>query len=352
MIFVTGGTGLVGSHLLLSLVSKFGRVRALKRKSSDIEQVRKLFSWYRGDAGALFDLIEWVDGDILDIYSLEPLLEGVETVYHCAAVVSFDSRKRSEMIHYNVEGTAHMVDAALACGVKRICHVSSNSALGSSRNGTPVTEETSWVPSRKNTGYSESKFFSEAEIWRGMEEGLGAVVVNPSIIVGPGKWGSGSTSFFPAIDRGLRFYPGGTTGYVDVRDVVDAIMLLTSDENFAQARGRRYLVSAENISYRDFFGAVADALGKPRPAFRATTLMLEGAWRASALLSLLTGRSPLVSRETAASGRKETCYDGSAITRLFGFSYRPISEAIQNTAACYLRDIRASSVTSGKPAGE
>ncbi|HRV87955.1 MAG TPA: NAD-dependent epimerase/dehydratase family protein [Prolixibacteraceae bacterium] len=348
MIFVTGGTGLVGSHLLLSLVLKHGRVRALKRPASDTWQVRKLFSWYREDAAELFEQVEWCDGDILDLFSLEAWLKGVETIYHCAAVVSFESRNRARMIHNNVEGTANVVNAALACGVKRICHVSSNSALGSSRNGTPVTEATSWVPARRNTGYSESKFFSETEIWRGAEEGLQVVVVNPSIIIGPGKWGTGSTSFFPVLYKGLKFYPEGKTGFVDVRDVVDAIMLLTGEGDFERARGRKFLISAENWGYRDFFGAVADALGRPRPRLKASGWMLETAWRLAALGSLLTGRSPAMTRETAASARSVSLFDGSAITREFGFQYRPLSEAITHTANCFLREMNPSQ----RPAGQ
>jgi dihydroflavonol-4-reductase len=213
MIFVTGGTGLVGSHLLLALLERGEKVRALKRANSNIGQVLKTFGWYTSDAQKLYSLIEWVDGDILDIYSLEPLLEGVETIYHCAAIVSFDPNERKEMIANNVEGTSNLVDAAIQKGVKRICHVSSISALGKTGNGEPVTEETNWIPSRKNTGYSQSKFFSEAEIWRGIEEGLDAVIVNPSIIVGPGKWGSGSPALFRVVNKGMKFYTRGSTGF-------------------------------------------------------------------------------------------------------------------------------------------
>lgn len=339
MIFVTGGTGLVGSHLLLSLVLKYGRIRALKRSNSDIGQVRKLFLRHHEDGGSLFDLVEWCDGDILDLYSIEELLAGVETIYHCAAIVSFDGRERAAMIHNNVEGTANLVNAALHCGVKRMCHVSSNSALGSSRNGTPVTEETSWIPARRNTGYSESKFFSEAEIWRGAEEGLEVVVVQPSIIVGPGKWASGSSSFFPLIYRGLKFYPGGITGFVDVRDVVDALLLLTGEAHFAQARGHKYLLSAENLSYRDFFREIAGALGRPEPRYKASKLMLEVAWRGAALWSLISGKRAVMTRETAASARSENYFDGSAITRAFGWEYRPVKEAIRYTASCYLDEL-------------
>lgn len=326
--------------MLLALTRQYEKVRALKRQTSHTDQVRKVFSWYCDDAEAevLFRKIEWVVGDISDIFSLESCLEGVDLVYHCAAVVSFEGRRRKEMLHNNVEGTANLVNAALSAGVKWICHVSSNSALGKSKDGSPVTEETSWTPSRNNSGYSESKFFSEAEIWRGVEEGIEAVVVNPSIIIGPGHWGSGSTSFFPVIDGGLKFYPRGTTGFVDVRDVVDAILLLTDTNHFEEARNRKFLLSGQNLTYRDFFSQVAAALGKPAPSVVTTCLMLGIAWRMASLWALLTGKPPRITRETVTNSNSAIYFDGSLITKMFGFHYRDISEAIRHTASCYLND--------------
>ncbi len=338
MIFVTGGTGLVGSHLLLGLVRQGKKVRALKRKTSDTGLVRKVFSWYTNDYEELSGRVEWVEGDILDYDSLEKGLEGVDIVYHCAAVVSFERKKRLAMIRNNVEGTRNLVNAALACGVGRICHVSSNSALGKPGDHSPVTEETKWEPAGRVTGYSESKFYSEAEIWRGVEEGLAAVVVNPSIIIGPGNWNNGSTGFFPVIYNGFRFYTRGTTGFVDVRDVVDALLLLTDDARFETASNRKYLISAENIGYYDLFCMIADALGKPRPAIHASGPLLAAAWRVAALWSLLSGAPARITRETVANSTQENRFDGSLITRMFGFRYRPVSEAITHTARCFLVD--------------
>lgn len=338
MIFVTGGTGLVGSHLLLELIRRGEKVRALKRRNSQPDQVRKAFSWYTDDYEELFGKIEWVEGDMLDIYSLEEALRGISLIYHCAAAVSFDRKKRAGIIHNNVAGTSNLVNAALTCGVKKICHVSSISALGKGRDNEPVNEENKWIPSKKNTGYSESKFFSETEIWRGVEEGLEAVVVNPSVIIGPGNWESGSTGFFPQIDRGMPFYTRGSSGFVDVRDVADAMILLTSDENFKQSRNQKYLLNAENISFYDFFCQVADALGKPRPTIFASDLILAVAWRAVAAWSFLTGKEPRLTRETISGSNRERSYDGSKISRMFGFNYRPVSQAVLHTADCYLKE--------------
>ncbi len=336
MIFVTGGTGLVGSHLLLSLLQRGEKVRALKRYTSNLNQVLKTFRWYSADAEKLFQQIEWVDGDMLDIYSLEPLLEGVEAIYHCAAVVSFDSSQRMKMITSNVEGTANLVNAAIQNGVKRICHVSSVSALGKTGSGKPVNEETNWIPSKKNSSYSESKFFAETEIWRGVEEGLDAVIVNPTIIIGPGNWGSGSPAFFRMISNGMKFYTGGSTGFVDVRDVTGIMLLLMEKENFKSARYQRYLVNAENLSYRDFFTMIAAALKKPAPSLYASPLLLGIAWRLGAIASFFTGRAALITRETASSASSTTRFDGSKINSDFGFNYRPVAVAIDDTANIYL----------------
>jgi dihydroflavonol-4-reductase len=335
MIFVTGGTGLVGSHLLLALLQKGEKVKALKRPTSNIGQVLKTFGWYTTEAEKLYNQIEWVDGDILDIYSLEPLLEGVETIYHCAAIVSFDPRERKNMIANNVQGTANLVDAAIQKGVKHICHVSSVSALGKTGNGDPVTEETNWIPSKKNSGYSQSKFFSEAEIWRGVEEGLDAVIVNPSIIIGPGNWQSGSPSFFRVIDKGMKFYTRGTTGYVGIHDVVEAILLLMENDVFDQAKNQRYLLNTDNLSYRDFFSKVAYALKKPVPSILATRFLLELAWRLAAFTALFTRKPAQITRETISSANAVIRFDGSKITNLFGFKYRPIAEAIEQTAKIF-----------------
>jgi dihydroflavonol-4-reductase len=339
MILVTGGTGLVGSHLLLSLVRKGHHVKALKRKTSDIEGVRKVFRWYSSQEEELFRKIEWMEGDILDYYSLEAILKDVDIIYHCAAVVSFARRQRSGVIQNNVEGTANLINAALTCGVKQFCHVSSISALGKNRDGSPVTEDSGWIPSNKNSGYSESKFYSEAEVWRGIEEGLEAVIVNPSVIIGPGNWNIGSCRFFPMIYKGLRFYTSGENGYVDVRDVAEAIVMLTDKENFNKAKNQKYLLNADNLGYREFFHMIADAMHKPGPTIRATSFILHIAGKATSLWSLVSGKEAIFNKDTISSAIRKNRYDGSKITKVFGFRYRTVQQAVRHTAACFLGEI-------------
>ena len=338
MIFVTGGTGLVGSHLLFKLVEKGEKVRALKRKSSNLQQVLKTFSYYSAKSEVYFDAIEWVDGDILDYCSLEELLVGVDEIYHCAAIVSFDPKDRVQMISNNVEGTGNLVDAAIENRVKRICHVSSIAALGRLQNGESVTEETNWVPTKKHSAYSESKFFSEAEIWRGIEEGLDAVIVSPSIIIGPGNWESSSARLFKTIWDGLKFYTKGVTGYVEVNDVVDIMTGLMEEHHFDERKNQRYLLNAENLSYKEVFTQIADALAKPRPSVFASDFIAGLAWRFSAVIGRISGKTPRITRDVATGKNEINNFDGSKISSTLNFEYSSIADAINRTAAIFIKE--------------
>ncbi len=339
MIFVTGGTGLVGAHLLFELTKAGKRVKALKRETSNLEQVLKTFSYYTRNAQKRFNQIEWINGDILDYYSLEKILAGITEIYHCAAIVSFVSNERQQMISNNVEGTANLVNAAIQNEVKKICHVSSIAALGKSSNGTLVTEETNWIPSRKNSGYSESKFFSEVEIWRGIEEGLEAVIVNPSIIFGPANWESGSAKIFKTVYDGMKFYTKGITGFVDVNDVVKPMIQLMDDANFESSKNQRYLLSAENLSYQDVFSQIADATKKPRPKIWASDFLLGFVWRAASFASWFTRKPSLITKEAATGRNAINRFDGSKITRSINYDYLPISESIKKTSRLLLKDM-------------
>jgi dihydroflavonol-4-reductase len=340
MIFVTGGTGLVGAHLLFELTSTGKSVKALKRKTSDLQQVLKTFSYYSETPNELFNRIEWVEGDILDYFTMENILQGVTEIYHCAAIVSFDAKERQKMIANNVEGTSNIVNAAIENGVKKICHVSSIAALGRLDNQQFITEETNWVPSKKISGYSESKFFSETEIWRGIEEGLDAVIVNPSIIFGPANWETGSAKMFKTIWDGLKFYTKGITGFVDVKDVIKAMVLLMDETNFEIAKNQRYLLNSENLSYQNVFCQIADSLGKPRPKYFTSDFLLSLVWRVSEFVSIITRKPALITRETVANSNKVYHFDGSKIVKQFNFEYLPVSKSIQQTASFLKHDLQ------------
>jgi nucleoside-diphosphate-sugar epimerase len=339
MIFVTGGTGLVGAHLLYELTLAGNKVKALKRKTSNLQQVLKTFSYYSDNSNELFNQIDWVDGDILDYFSLENILKEITEIYHCAAIVSFDPKERQKMISNNVEGTANLVNAAIENGVKKICHVSSIAALGRLDEGQFVTEETNWVPSKKISGYSESKFFSETEIWRGIEEGLDAVIVNPSIIFGPANWESGSAKMFKTIWNGMKFYTKGVTGFVDVKDVVKAMILLMSETNFESAKNQRYLLNAENLSYENIFCQIADALEKPRPKIYTSDLMLKLVWRVAKIAGWITRKPSVITREIVSNSNTIYNFDGSKISKQFNFEYQPISATIRQTSSFLKHDM-------------
>ncbi|HSO88812.1 MAG TPA: NAD-dependent epimerase/dehydratase family protein [Draconibacterium sp.] len=339
MIFVTGGTGLVGAHLLFELTSAGNRVKALKRKTSNIQQVLKTFSYYSETPKELFNRIEWVDGDILDYFVLEKILEDVTEIYHCAAIVSFNPKERQKMIASNVEGTSNLVNAALENGVKKICHVSSIAALGRLDDQQLITEETNWVPSKKISGYSESKFFSEVEIWRGIEEGLDAVIVNPSIIFGPANWETGSAKMFKTVWGGMKFYTKGITGFVDVKDVVRAMILLMNEENFEAAKNQRFLLTSENLSFQNVLCQIADALGKARPQIYASGIILELGWRLIKFVSLINRKQPLITRESVATSKAKNNYDGSKIIKQFNFKYLTVSDSIKQTSGFLKSDM-------------
>ena len=256
MILVTGGSGLLGSHLLLELVREHEEVVALKRPTSDLEEVKRVFSYYSGEADELFKLIDWVDADLLNYADVERVMIDIDQVYHCAATVSFQPRDRQWMIDYNTQSTANIVNACMATSVDKLLHVSSSSAIGRSPEGSPADESMIWAHTKSSTGYSVSKFKSEMEVWRGIEEGLKAVIVNPTIILGPGFWNRGSSSMFSRVAGGLKFATPGVTGYVGVQDVVSAMtQLMASDIS-----GERFIVNSGDFSFRDVFEMMTVAL--------------------------------------------------------------------------------------------
>jgi len=339
MILVTGGTGLVGAHLLYELTNSGQQVKALRRPQSNTNWVRKIFSYYCTNVDELYARIDWVEGDILDYLSLEEALKGVTGIFHCAAIVSFHGDDNDMMLNNNVKGTANLIDAAIHNGVSRFCHVSSIAALGKTQDGSEITEETYWTPSKRKSGYSLSKFFSEMEVWRGIEEGLEAVTVNPSIIMGPGNWEIGSPKLFQSIWKGLNYYTKGISGFVDVRDVVKAMILLMDDRQFEQVKSQRFILNAGNLSYQDFFNKIADGLNRPRPRSFASDVKLHIAWRMAKAASFFTGKRPLITRDTVSGSNQKNQYSGEKITKTNGFEYRSLDSSISDIAEIFLKDM-------------
>jgi dihydroflavonol-4-reductase len=333
MIFVTGGTGLLGSHLLFDLIRSGKQVRALKRDSSDTGMVQKVFSYYSGSPEPLASKIEWIEGNLLDFASVEDALDGVSEVYHAGAVVSFYPADHKKMLKVNIEGTANLVNLALEKKIEKFCYVSSVSTLGRADDNGLTDEETFWAPSGKNSMYAISKYGAEREVWRGMEEGLNAVVVNPSVILGPGFWDDNS-GLFRLVWQGLKYYTRGVNGYVDVKDVVRAMILVMEKNLFNE----RYIISSENISYQELFALMAKHLDKPAPAVNVPAVMTQVAWRVEALRSFLTGSKPEVTREMATTTSQVYTFSNEKIRKALSFEFTPVEESIRQTCQLFKKD--------------
>lgn len=328
MHLVTGATGIVGSHVLLEC-AKRGPVRALHRPGRDHRIVERIFRHYHADADTLLTAIEWIEADILDVVALDAAMKGVRHVYHTAALVSFAPGDATAMRKVNVTGTANVVNAALEHRVRRFCHVSSTAAIGTEAPGTPRTEGSPWNRNSRLSTYALTKYAAEQEVYRGIAEGLEAVLVNPCVVLGPGVAGRSSMALVDRLRKGTRFFPAGSNAVVDARDVAACMMALTEKSPV----GERYLLVGENISYERLFGLFSEAFGHPGPRHRLRPWMLGAGWRAEAVRSFLTGSRPFITRATASSANGQRSYSAAKVEAFLGYRFRNVEEAVSNIAA-------------------
>jgi nucleoside-diphosphate-sugar epimerase len=324
-VLVTGGTGLVGSHLLYRLVTDGFRVRAIYRQAGQIEKCKTLFSFYHADE-ALFQSIEWVEGDVVDYFSVADALEGIDFVYHAAAFVTFDPKRKQEMLEINEEGTANVVNACLEKGIQKLCYVSSIATLGSPVNGNLIDEETSWQSDEAHSAYSLSKFRAEMQVWRGIKEGLNAVMVNPGVIIGPGELSRSSGALMARIKRGMFFYTLGSTGFVDVRDVVNAMVLLMQND----ISDERFVLVAENLSFHQLIVKAATVFKSKAPRHQATPFLTGLAWRIDALASFLLRRSPGFTRENARTSHSKSAYSSKKFQERFQYQFISVDDSVRH----------------------
>jgi len=311
-ILVTGSTGLLGSHVIKRLIEQGKRVKAL----------------YRSHIPAIIgkEKVSWVKGDILDVVAMEEVMKDVSVVYHCAAIVSYSAKRRNELFKTNIEGTANIVNAGLNAGVKKLCFVSSVSALGKTRDGNVITEEVAWSEETNTSNYGKSKYLAEVEVWRGIGEGLPAVIVNPSIILGAGNWNDSSTKIFKTAYEEFPWYTEGVTGFVDVEDVVSAMIQLMESE----ISGERFLLNGENRPYKEVFTMAANAFAKKAPGKKVSRLMANIVWRLEAVKSLFTGDEPLLTKETADAAQSVHYYDNSKLKSFLpAFAFTPVDQTIK-----------------------
>jgi dihydroflavonol-4-reductase len=310
MVLVTGGTGLVGAHLLLHLIENGERVRAIYRNLESIQKTKKLFLLYKKED--LFKKIDWIQADIIDVPSLEMAFEDVDYVYHCAALISFNPKDEDLIRKINIEGTANMVNFCIIKNVKKVCFVSSIAALGDLKeNEKIITEETEWNPEKPHSDYAISKYGAEMEIWRGQQEGLNSVIVNPGVILGPRIWEQGSGILFNKIENGFPFYTKGTTGFVAVTDVVKVMVQLMKSE----VKSERFTLIAKNIVFQDLFNSIADAMKVKRPSFYVSPLLTNVFWRIDWLLSIVFRTKRKLDRATAIASYSKNLYSNEKIIK-------------------------------------
>jgi dihydroflavonol-4-reductase len=332
MILVTGGTGFLGAYIIKNLVEKNINVRAIRRSGRLPFFIPK----------EILDKVEWVEGDILDVVSLEEAMEGVESVIHSAAIVSFSKSDRKKMYQVNVEGTANVVNAALENNIQRLVHVSSIAALGRTTRAEMVTEEKKWEDNNNNTHYAISKHHAEMQVWRGFAEGLEGTIINPSTILGYGDWHQSSCAIFKNAYKEFSWYTKGVNGFVGVEDVAEAaVQLLQSNISH-----QRFIVNSENWPFQKLFNSIADGFGKKHPHREATKAMGEIAWRLESVKSLLTGKKPLLTRETAKVAHSKTSFDNSALLQaLPTFRFTPLETVVKNSCANYVRALQKGEIT-------
>jgi dihydroflavonol-4-reductase len=328
MILVTGGTGLVGAHILYDLCLNNERIRAIKRSTSNLYLIQSLFEYYSPKNHILlFDKINWVDADLNDIDSLIEVTQNVDYVYHAAAVVSFHEKDAKAMIQANINGTANLMNACKSNGVKKVGHISSVAALGPSKNGESISEDNQWQVSKDNSVYSISKYGAEREVWRVSEEGVDVVMVNPSLILGPGDWNSSSTHLFKMVFNGLKFYTLGSTGFVDVRDVSRTIIDLVHSD----VKSQRFLLSAENLVWKDVFSMIANAFNVKPPSIKVTKLKAEIAWRILKFSAWFTGNPPKATKESAQASLRTRQFSSAKITRETGLNFINMKTSITDS---------------------
>ena len=332
MIFVTGGTGLVGSHILLKLAQKSKQFKALKRESSSLDVCKSIFRYYNEEN--LFEKINWVDGDVNNILSLEEGMKGCDLLLHCAGIVSFLNSDIELLKKVNIEGTANVMNIALNLGIRKVGFVSSIAALGRNSSNGMVDEDCQFKVTKLDSNYALSKYLSEQEVWRASAEGLDVVIINPSVILGPGDWKKGSSQIFEKIYKGLKFYSTGSTGYVDVSDVADSIIQLL----FSDIKNERFIINGANLKYQDCFNRIALALGKKKATIRVTPFLKEIVWRVEALKSFITRKSPLITRETANNAMTESSFSASKIKSALSFQFTEIDVTIKKYANWFISD--------------
>jgi dihydroflavonol-4-reductase len=332
MIFVTGGSGFLGAHLLVQLSALDTKIVAVKRSTTQLDYVKRVFKI--AGASERFKKITWQDVDLFDIYEIEDALKEADQVYHCASEVSFHPQHHRRMIENNVTITANLANAALFCGVKKFMHVSSIAALGRSIQEETIDETRIWKTDPVNTKYGFSKYKSEMEVWRVYEEGLPVIIVNPAVILGYCPWQEGTGKMFERVNTGMKFYTNGVTGWVDVKDVATCMIKLMDKG----VNGERYILNGQNHGYKKIFELIAEQLDQPVAKKEANLKLANWMVRTEKWKSKLSGKSPLVTIETLRNATLHCHYVNDKVKKELAFEFTPIEDTIRETAQLYLAE--------------
>ena len=336
MILVTGGTGLVGAHLLLNLTQQDSAVRAIHREGSDLQRVRRIFQQYlpSSEAARCFSKIQWMVVSMNEVPALEEAFEGIRKVYHCAAKVSFDPRNYQELRKTNIQGTANIVNLCISHGIDKLCYTSSVATLDAGLGEKFITESSLWKPELPHNQYAISKYGAEMEVWRGSQEGVPVVMVNPGVIIGPGIWDSGSGVMFPQIFDGLKYSFPKVTGFVGVDDVVRVMIGLMGSD----LKNEKFVVVAENRSFEDVLNLVAASLNKPAPSRQLRPWMIYLGWLYQRSIGRWTSKEQRLTKNSHKTLFAESLYSSEKLKQTLGFEFEPLEEVIARTGKIYLNE--------------
>ncbi|MBC7642088.1 MAG: NAD-dependent epimerase/dehydratase family protein [Flavobacterium sp.] len=325
MVLITGATGLVGSYLAIHLLENNENVRAIYRTKSSINKTKNIFEINK--KLDLFTKINWIRADINDISELESAFQNIECVYHCAALISFDPRDEDQLRKVNIEGTANIVNFCLKYKVKKLCYVSSIAALGDlQEHQLIINEETEWNPEKSHSDYAISKYGAEIETFRGQQEGLNVVIVNPGVILGAGFLDSGSGEIFSKVKSGLNFYTNGTTAFVSVLDLVK-IMYLLMKSNIS---GEKFVIISENWTYKKLLDTISNTMNIKKPKHKVPEYVIEIMWRLDWILANVFMQKRKLSKDLAQSLFAKDIYSSDKIKNTFNFEFEDLEFSIKN----------------------
>lgn len=327
MIFVTGGTGLLGSHLLFYLIKSNSSlpIRATYRSKHKIKEVEFLFKYLNKIESTELSpsVIEWVQCDLLNFNELSKLMVGTVNVFHCAAKVSFYRSDFNACMKQNVVVTRNIVNICLELSVEKLCYVSSTAAIGDNKDGI-TNEKFKWTLNKSTSGYSISKYKAELEVWRGINEGLKAIVINPCVILGAGNWNSSSLSIFKTLSDGLKYYPPGSNAIVDARDVACCLIKMMNSTVHAE----KFLCVGHNIKYQELFDNISDQLHVKKPNIKVSFGVAKLVAQFIEILQFYKSNKSGISKEMVQTSYRTITYDNSKIRKFLDIEFKPFEDTI------------------------